>query len=84
MSRWFRGVESYALEARHLREVFAKVADVVERLEYDVHETSVPEIPQADDLLLFGYLRASTLSRWPIVPAGAVQRMQPLPCRSRP
>jgi len=68
-------VERDALEARHLREVLAKVADVVERLQHHVHEASVTEVPQTDDLLLFGTLGAAAFRRRPIVRAAGIQRV---------
>lgn len=75
MSGWPRRlVEGDALETRHLREVLAEVADVVEGLQHHVHEAGVTEIPQPDDLFLFGILGAATLGR-PIVRAAGVQRV---------
>lgn len=70
-----RFVERDPLETRHLRQVLAEVADVVERLQHHVHEAGVTEVPQAHDLLLFGILRAAALRRWPIVRAAGVQRV---------
>jgi len=69
-----RFVEGDTLETRHLREILAEVADVVEGLQHHVHEAGVTEISQTDNLFLFGTFGAATLGR-PIIRAAGVQRV---------